>query len=107
MILGAAVRNSADTALYPSVKLRGAGYEETGGRVQVAGALHIVGRVPIPGVVVALMLGAKEAHTQTQIEGQAVGGVPVVLEVRFENLVAVVGLDRSFLLFELGDASCQ
>ncbi len=59
--------------------------------------------IKVPGGVVDLAVGAKHADPQTQIKRQATGGVPIILEVWFEDFVAIVGLDGRFLLLEVCD----
>ena len=88
-----------DPALHPSV-VRVANYQ-TRVRIDAACSGNVMRGIKVPGGVMDLAVGAEHADPQTQVDGQATGGVPVILEVGFKDLIAVVGLDGCFFLLEV------
>src|SRR5258708_31561993 len=61
---------------------------------------HIVSRIKVECLMQPFAISAIEAQAQAQIESQVVCNAPVILEVRFHNLVAVVVLEQVILLSE-------
>src|ERR1700674_1371872 len=103
MSLHASVGDSCcDSALNPTV-VRIASDEVRG--VRTAGARNVMTRIEVPGAVVDLTVRTVKAHAQTQVEGQALGGVPVVLEIWLEDFVSVVGFDSRFFLLKDRDVA--
>src|SRR5262249_16027666 len=59
--------------------------------------------IKVERLVLFLAVRSIETHAHTQVQGQLAGDVEVVLEVRLQNLVAVVILDALILLTKAGD----
>ena len=64
-------------------------------------------RIEIEGKLLFIPIRTEQADAQPQIERQVTGDVPVILEVRLQNFVAVVILEPSVLLPETGNSSQQ
>src|SRR5581483_7155028 len=75
--------------------------DKTSSRIDAARSGHVTGWIKVPDGMMEFEICPKQADTQAQIQCQAFGRVPIVLKVRFQNLVAVIGFDRGFLLSEL------
>ena len=67
----------------------------------------IVRWVKVEGLLLLLPISSKQAHPQSKIQREVVGGVPVILEVRFQNLIAVVVFETPVLLPVARDLSEQ
>src|SRR5258708_15716270 len=68
------------------------------GRVSESGwrvGCQVGARIKVEGLLVALAVGPKKAETQSKIQGEAFRYAPVVLEVGFDDFVAIVVLRRS------------
>ncbi len=53
--------------------------------------------------MISFAISTEQAQPHPEVQGQPIRDVPVVLEVRFHDLVAVVVLDRCILLSERSD----
>ena len=67
----------------------------------------VVRRIEIECLLLLFAVGPEQAHPHAEIQGQATGDVPVILEIGFNDLVAVVVLDPLVLLPVAGDFAQQ
>src|SRR5262249_45692647 len=112
----AARRNSASPALHHAIEgIAGVGHDRAGLRGQrPIEIVHLrglggtpLGRVKVVSVMISLVVSAEEADSQTQVHRQILGGVEVILEIRFEYFVPVVILGLRAGLSEVGDLAHQ
>ncbi len=64
-------------------------------RINAARAGDVTARVEIKFAVIAITIGSEQADPHSQVEGQMTGDTPVVLEIRFKDLIPVVELGLS------------
>ena len=66
--------------------------DQPGRGIGAARARNVTSDVEVVFVVIALAVSSEQAHPQPEVQSQMAGNVPVILEVRLEDLVAVVEL---------------
>ncbi len=60
-----------------------------------------MGWIKIPRAVMKLIVGPEHTDAQPQIQRQSAGRMPIVLEIGFKNLIAIVGFGGRFLLLRI------
>src|SRR5579864_3611543 len=101
MSLHASDGNASDAALHHAVeRISRAGNDGSGLASRIA--IRVVnqrslGRAPdggieVVGLVIALAIGSEQADSEAKIQSQTVSNTKIILEVRFQNFVAVVVL---------------
>src|SRR5208337_1308524 len=82
-----------NSALHPAVVRIGSGRSEkcvARNRIDAAVSGNVKSGIEIVGEVVQFAIGAEKTHAQSQIQREALGGMPIVLKKRFVNVVEVV-----------------
>src|SRR5262249_14180008 len=74
-------------------------------RIDGAGSRHILLGIKIEGLVIQLVVSAEEADAQPHVQSQISLDVPVILQVRLKDFVAVVVFGLRVLLTEGRDVS--
>src|ERR1700676_2356377 len=66
-----------------------------------------MGRIKVEGLLLCVPISLVQTEAHTKVQRQPVRNVPVVLEVRLKEFVAVVILDQMVLLAKAGNISQQ
>src|SRR5215831_12814257 len=76
-------------------------------RIDAGASRNILAGIKVEGLVIQLVVSAEEADTQPHVQSQIPPDMPVILEIRLKDFVAVVILGLRVLLAERRDVSHQ
>src|SRR5262249_13895889 len=74
-------------------------------RIDAGASRNILAGIKVEGLVIQLVVSAEEADTQPHVQSQIPPDMPVILEIRLKDFVAVVILGLRVLLTEGRDVS--